>query len=57
MTIEEMKEKVVFKLDHKGAFLEAIALMNVNECAIGNNEPRKQINFYNKFYVVMVESN
>ena len=57
MTIEEMKEKVVFKLDHKGAFLEASALIGVDECAIGHDEPRKQINFYNKFYVVMVESN
>mgnify|MGYP000967535022 CR=1 FL=1 len=33
MTIAEMKEKVVFKLDHKGAFLEVAALMFVNECA------------------------
>ena len=57
MTIEEMKEKVVFKLDHKGAFLETIAEIGSEECAIMRLKPRKHINFYNKFYVVMVESN
>ncbi len=50
-----MKEKIVFKLDHKGAILEASGDIICDECCMTNNEPPKKINFYNNFYVVMAE--
>lgn len=50
-----MKEKIVFKMDHKGAILEATGEMYCNENCITNSKPPKKINFYNNFYVVMAE--
>ena len=55
MNISEMKEKIVFKLDHKGAILEASGDIICDECGKSNDKPPKKIDFYNDFHVVMAE--
>lgn len=55
MIISEMKEKIVFKLDHRGADLEASAEIEIK--GVHEKKQPKKINFYNNFYIVMAERN